>query len=302
MLSWIMELPTGTAAELWFIRPLILIGALLALGWFLHRVKHLHLVTATPTAKIRSAPQGYIEIKGRAMKMPGPDIIAPLSRQDCVWFAFRVLGHSQDQTLSTGLERGSSDALFWVEDETGRCIIDPDGAKVEPSQLDRWYGDTQRPEIKAFGWMYDWFGRFHHRVEYLERRIHSGDELYVLGEFHSMDTERQQVLNQDISAILRSWKNDPQRMRSLDKNKDGRIDNEEWQMARQSADRAARHSRAERGAEDAVHILRKPQNSGLPFIISTRSENKMIRYYKLQALTAAVLFILFITLWLRLYA
>ena len=37
-----------------------------------------------PTAKLRSAHQGYIELQGRAELMDGTPIYAPLSREVCV--------------------------------------------------------------------------------------------------------------------------------------------------------------------------------------------------------------------------
>ena len=41
-------------------------------------VSHIRLIEDTPTAKIRSAPQGYVELEGTGKLMDGPPIIAKL--------------------------------------------------------------------------------------------------------------------------------------------------------------------------------------------------------------------------------
>ena len=53
-------------------------------------VSHIRLVEDTPTAKIRSAPQGYVELEGVGKLMDGPPIIAKLSGLPCVWFRYKI--------------------------------------------------------------------------------------------------------------------------------------------------------------------------------------------------------------------
>ena len=44
----------------------------------------------TPIARIRPAPQGYIELYGRARLLPGPPILAPLSSLPCAWYRYQI--------------------------------------------------------------------------------------------------------------------------------------------------------------------------------------------------------------------
>ena len=53
----------------------------LYLGFFgLIRVRRIEDV---PTARVRSAPQGYVELIGTAHTLDGEPIIAPLSKKNC---------------------------------------------------------------------------------------------------------------------------------------------------------------------------------------------------------------------------
>ena len=48
------------------------------------------LIEDTPAAKIRSAPQGYVEIEGIGRMMDGPPIIAKVSGLPCVWYRYKI--------------------------------------------------------------------------------------------------------------------------------------------------------------------------------------------------------------------
>src|SRR4030067_2822595 len=53
-------------------------------------VSHVRLIEDTPTAKIRSAPQGYVELEGLGKLMDGPPIIARLTGLPCVWDRYTI--------------------------------------------------------------------------------------------------------------------------------------------------------------------------------------------------------------------
>ena len=96
-------------------------------------VSHIRLIEDTPTAKIRSAHQGYVELEGTGKLMDGPPIIAKLSGLPCVWFRYKIEqqiktqhnGHTQ--TRWQVIEKGESTETFWLQDDTGRVVIDPEG-------------------------------------------------------------------------------------------------------------------------------------------------------------------------------
>lgn len=68
----------------------------------------------TPIARIRPAPQGYVELYGRARLLPGPPILAPLSSLPCAWYRYQI-----EERSSGGrwwlVESGDSDNLsLWT--------------------------------------------------------------------------------------------------------------------------------------------------------------------------------------------
>src|SRR5690606_33056614 len=97
------------------------------------------------------AAQGYLELEGRARMMVGEPIHAPLSGALCVWYSYKVEEREADYQAGRStsrwrtIERGVSEAIFYLEDDTGRCIVDPDGAEVTPSVRLKWHGKLARP-------------------------------------------------------------------------------------------------------------------------------------------------------------
>ena len=103
----------------------------------------------TLTALIRSASQGYIELWGHAEMMAGEHIYAPPSLKPCIWFSHKVekkhrnIGRDNISSEWRTIDSGISDGFFFRVDTTGRCMVDPDGAKVMPSSDDTWCGNER---------------------------------------------------------------------------------------------------------------------------------------------------------------
>jgi len=172
-----------------------------------------------------------------------------------------------------------SDNLFLLIDETGKCIIDPDGAEVTPSESDTWYGNSRYPEygVKASS-SFMQSGQF----RYSEKRMHVGDHLYAIGHFESVTGERGS-LNDDVKAILRQWKEFPDDyLKRFDTNNDGEIDLIEWQEVRRAAEKQAFEERQERIREHGtIHILK--QDAYRPFLLSTVPEFDLVRKLRIYA-------------------
>ena len=114
----------------------VTLGTILALGsgWMAYAMLvRKRVLQDTPTALIRSASQGYIELQGHADLLDGDPIIAPLSLRTCVWYRHKV--EEKNRTYSGSgsrsnwhtVDSGISDSLFCLVDPTGRCAVDPDG-------------------------------------------------------------------------------------------------------------------------------------------------------------------------------
>src|SRR5436190_14925139 len=103
----------------------------LSVGWcFLASFRFLRqarLIEDTPTARLRSAPQGYVELEGIARLMDGPPIICPLTSTRCLWWYYRVeekVRSGKNESWKT-IDKKTSDDFFLLEDDTGTCIVNP---------------------------------------------------------------------------------------------------------------------------------------------------------------------------------
>ncbi|MGR9074400.1 MAG: GIDE domain-containing protein [Gammaproteobacteria bacterium] len=257
------------------------------------------LIADTPTAKIRSAAQGYTELEGKAELMPGAAVIAPLTGEPCPWYSYKIekrrtgsgSGHHKNHWVT--LERGVSDAIFLLRDDTGVCIVDPDGAEVTPSVTLTWYGHERRPaaapETSSF-----YRSIFHSGdYRYSEKRIRPADDLYAIGDFISSGGDHNlQSAGADVRDLLNSWKkNRPVLLNRFDTDKNGEIDLGEWEDARRQAERETAETRRRQAAEPQYHVLRKPKNGRGPYILSTVDQRKMIIDFRLYAGLSALGFI-----------
>ncbi len=237
----------------------------------------------TATARIRSAPQGYVELKGRAAMMGGDPVLAPLSGLCCVWYRYRVEEKSTGGKWRT-LDKGISDALFWIEDETGRCVVDPDGAEFVKSSRDVWFGGTG-PRLLA-GMEHglpQWIGSLRgvgRNLRYTEQRILPGEEVHVLGLFSTAGSAvRPMNTRREVAHLLESWKRDSRRMALFDRNGDGQIDSGEWAAARTAARKQIAREQQAWTTEPDVHVLRNPNDWQRPYLISAVSERRLVNRY-----------------------
>jgi hypothetical protein len=257
--------------------------ALAALYLGFRALQRSRMMEDMPTSKLRSAAQGYVELEGWARMMPGDPIRAPLSGLPCTWYSFRVerLDESTDaagrrRTEWRTLEKGVSEAIFFLEDGTGRCIVDPDGAEVTPSVRLCWRGQTERPGFAPLetGWLDRLLDSGPYR--YTEHRIHEQDHLYALGQFVGLGDAEAASLSDEIKDILATWKRDQAALlRRFDSNGDGRIDMDEWDHAREAAEREALRRRRDQQPPPEFNLLKRPPY-GKPFLLSTVPQHSLI--------------------------
>lgn len=288
--------------EFW---ALLLFCTAAALGGFFYAFRWLRrarLIEDAPTAKVRSAHQGYVELAGNARQMGGEPILAPLTGIRCCWYRYKI-EKSGDKNWRT-LESDTSDGLFLLEDETGHCLVDPEGAEVTPSDRSVWYGNERypldrqpgrqrverTPLLKLLGVLNRkiGFGRY----RYTEERIYPGDRLYAIGRFKSLDElDHRQSQAELTRGLLGEWKrNRAALLGRFDLNRDGKIDSREWETARKAAQTQARLALAEQQRDMIEHTLSSPNSSRHPFLLSTLADFELVRRYRLRAFGAIALF------------
>ena len=101
------------------------IGIFLFFRGFPH-LKRKRLIQNTPTSTIRGAALGAVEVSGTVV---GPyTLISPLSESDCFYYhaVARSTGEEEKKVAEEVLY-----APFFLDDGTGRLMVDPRGAEME---------------------------------------------------------------------------------------------------------------------------------------------------------------------------
>ena len=90
-----------------------------------------------PTSRVASAAQGYVELFGRTELLPGELIRSKLSRTPCCWYSY-VVEEKDSQNKWNTIDRGASVEHFLLVDDTGQCVVSPEGAEVLPHDRKSW--------------------------------------------------------------------------------------------------------------------------------------------------------------------
>lgn len=235
--------------------------ALLAVLAWLFALRRWRAIGDTPTSRIESAAQGYVEIVGAGQAHEETPLLSPFTQLPCLWYRSFVYRRENDKWVyDHGLE---SRQFLEIDDGSGRCIVDPEGAEIL----------SQHKETRQVG---DW-----RHVEYL---LLQGDRLYALGQFRTLsgggrvlDPER------DVGGLLGDWKQDQAALKArFDLDRDGEISAAEWALARQAARREVARQHAELRAAPARHYLEKPRDGRL-FLIANIAPERLARKYVLWA-------------------
>ena len=242
----------------------------------------------TPASRVRSMALGRVALQGKAVPWVS-DLLAPLSGVPCCWYRYKVeeerrSGRSRAwHTISSG---DSAAWAFYLEDETGRVLVQPEGAELEISaDLSVTRPDLDGPlgaRLAVLGVDTTTLFGLQRPLRVTEWRLVQGDPVYVLGvaqERPSLSAERRATLAERISAV----KHDPTAMARLDTDGDGRVSVEEWEVAR----RAIVSEVTTAPADDRIVVARAP-NGESPFVLADRPEPALARSLRWRALGAVL--------------
>lgn len=268
-------------------------GILSGLYLFFRRWQQQRLVEDTPQVRVRSAPQGYVKLCGRARSANGKLLRAPLTGRACVWWTYRVQQRDNNRlrAISWGhSDSGTSDQPFLLIDQGDQCLIDPDGAEVEPSDRKVWYGNSPDDvPLALLGGLNVGLGT---NCRYTEAILSEDAQLAVLGEFRANTGCAANALEDEAAVLLDQWKHDqPALLARFDANHDGHIDAGEWETARAAALTQAQHDRLHQAPERRIGVLAKPSR-GRPLLIAAQSEGQLARTEGRRALAALALTLL----------
>lgn len=261
------------------------------------------LIEDMPTSLIRSASQGFTELIGVARIYNEP-LLSPLSNTHCLWWQYRIERYQRRGKSSSWvtIESGASEKPFYIDDNSGLCLVLPDGADLSARHKRRWRGRRRHPLGNAHGAPAKTGGfidmvttdiGFGRRYRYTETMIKEGDPLYVLGHFESDASGQRTMSVQKLAGeILRSWKPDfGNLLEQYDKDGDGQLDIPEWKVVEQSARKAAHLKQRDISDQAPEHQIGKPAEKGLPFLVGSEEQHHLSRRYRFIALACGAGFI-----------
>lgn len=237
--------------------PLVFVlSALVAMLAWAFNFKRLLGMSEIPVATIASAAQGYVELFGTSKSLTLTR--SPIRGVECVWF--RLWIYSRDTNYMWRLaDYRISEQLFELQDDSGVCRIDPRGAEV--------FAASRHVVVQ-------------HGHKYIEDVLFADKPVYVLGDLDTgsqINTEAE--IHQDAGRLITKLKQSKVRLlQQFDLNRDGEIDMQEWELARESAYLEVRAKHAQR-LQTEVHLLAKPANKRL-FLISGISPHALRQHYQ----------------------
>ncbi len=256
--------------------PAILAGACLWGGFHFLRLKR--RMQNTPTSKTRSLAMGLVEVHGRARRKYA--LVSPMSQLPCAYYRLRRYRRDRNNRWRLSSSKDSGHVPFYLEDDTGRVLIDPQRATVCPRNRQQGFGGPQNLLL-------DKASHIDRDEKWVEETIAEGTRLYVLGQA-TANHDHHPPLRQRLTEALRELKRDPAALRRYDHNGDGQIDEQEWNVARREVEEQLLHqSLQEKGRslprQDRV-VVTRPRQVSLPFIIAeTPSEAHLTRNYALYS-------------------
>lgn len=316
---------SATPVNFWLASCAGITISLFSCYWSFRILRHTRIMEDTPTSRIRSAAQGYTELEGVAKLLEGEPIISPLTGNRCAWYSVKVeerssgssgfsrinfsLGGGWESLLWNSNDNGwsairntTSDAIFELRDETGSCIVDPEGADVRPATSLTWYGNSSHPTRVPRSSDSKWRQLFNNaQYRYTEKRVHGGDPIYVIGMFLTLGADHHDsAIETEIRDLLACWKRDKTALlQRFDLNQDGQIDPREWEVARKAARKTVEKSRKAEVKQSPTHVTRKPLNNELPFILSAVPQHLLIKRKRRIAALCNIVFLIatVITAW-----
>lgn len=246
------------------------LATILGLWAWLAAMRRHRAIADTPTSRIASAAQGYVELVGQGRPLPDAPLLSPMTSLPCLWYRYTLYRRVNDRWEYE--EQGRSDLEFLLDDGSGRCLVDPAGAEVLSSHVEtREAGDRR----------------------YTEHLLSEGDRLYLLGQFASTSASHEGLdARQDLGDLLHDWKRDPDALRRrFDLDGDGEISEQEWSLAVAAARREVADSHRGRLREPIRHRLSKPPRGRIYLISDHAPDDLGRRYARWAAAHLAVLLV-----------
>jgi hypothetical protein len=244
------------------------LSALISIPTWLSALKRLRVIRDTPTSRINSAAQGYVELVGRGVRFSDTPLVSKLRQLPCLWYRYRIEERTSENKWHL-VDKGESLDSFVLRDGTGDCVIDPEHAEISTKHRDQWQESGYR---------------------YTEWKFIENDSLYVLGDFRTVQGSEGFDSREALNHLLAEWKRDmPALLKRFDLDHNGELDIDEWFLARQAAKREVAKLRREAEAQPDTHLIAQPRDGKL-FLISNLTPEKLAQRYLFWSWAHLVIF------------
>ncbi len=182
--------------------------ALICFYYAMYFLKSARTIEDSPTSKIRSAAQGYVELKGTPKPLTSQPTIGKLSQKPCAWYrytvetSYNIGAANQSKAGWTLIDQGISIDPILLDDGTGQCVIEPFGAEIIPKQYIAWRGHKRvpaPPSTSFFIWLFwESWGPY----LYTEYRLEFDMPVHASGMFRTIPATDPRVEN---SPLLKNY-------------------------------------------------------------------------------------------------
>jgi hypothetical protein len=281
---------SGNRFKFWLLVIGLAASAVCSFWYFFKAWSKNRVIEDTPTSRVRSAAQGYVELAGKGVAPADSSIKGPLTGMPCTWWRYKIeeRGYSRRSPTWSAVDSGTSIEPFILDDGTGQCLIDPRGAEVFPGATNVWYGPGSWPQGRIpdgtgiFGWLVDTFVTDKYR--YTEHRLQPQAPLYAIGAFRSLGGASVEDPDAAAAELLHAWKQDQAALLArFDINHDGTLSSEEWETARAAARRQVRETRAAEVRPPSLNVLADPLD-GRSFLLAASDGESLARRFRRRAL------------------
>lgn len=216
-------------------------------------------VDDTPTSKVASAAQGYSELIGSGRPLAGTPLLSPLTQLPCLWYRYTV-ERKDSENKWVQESKGESDASFILDDGTGECLIDPEGAEMLVTKKDTWMQGDRR---------------------YTQWLLIERQRIYALGQFATRGSvDLDLSVAEDVKQLLAEWKTRPaELMQRFDLDRNGQLDLKEWELARAQAKREVLANHRELRASAELNVMHLPDDGRL-YLISDMEPDSLAGKYR----------------------
>jgi hypothetical protein len=119
---------------------------------------------------------------------------------------------------------------------------------------------------------------------FTEERLMAGDPLYALGLLKNLTSLNSgPTLADEVRKRLNEWKvNQPQLKARFDLDKDGKIDEKEWMLARAQAKREVEAARkTNQDLSEGINIMTTAGDRRRPYLLSAHRQSALVKHYRL---------------------